>query len=400
MQFLGFLAVIFGPIMEWIYRFIPNYGWALIVFTLLVNLVLLPLRIKQQKSTARMSAFQPKMQEIQKKYAKDKARQQEELMKFQQEYGFSMTAGCMPMILNFLFIFGIIEVVYRPLKYILGVSDAVISQMVEVANSTLGQSLMVNDYRVQSTLINLVKGNGEAFSSVLGDKLADVQNFQMSFFGIDLGQTPLSSWPSVAIIIPILSVVTMIAVQVVTMKMSGQQMSGSMKAMPWIMSIMFGYIAFTIPTGFSLYYTVSNIAGFVQSLIAKRIYDPEKIKAQVEAEIEAKRAEKKKKKQVKVKSESGETVMKEVSEAELARIRLARARAIDEERYKDEEPAPKKEEAKPKPAAEEKEEKPAPQPEQAPDTAQAEPAAQESGTQTEAEEEQAPEKMPWEEDKE
>ena len=134
-----------------------------------MNLVLLPLRIKQQKSTARMSAFQPKMLEIQKKYAKDKARQQEELMKFQQEYGFSMTAGCMPMILNFLFIFGIIEVVYRPLKYILGVSDAVISQMVEVANSALGQNLLVNDYRVQSTLINLVKGNGEAFSSVLGE---------------------------------------------------------------------------------------------------------------------------------------------------------------------------------------------------------------------------------------
>ena len=44
MQVLGFLAIIFGPIMEWIYRFIPNYGWALIVFTLLVNLVLLPLR--------------------------------------------------------------------------------------------------------------------------------------------------------------------------------------------------------------------------------------------------------------------------------------------------------------------------------------------------------------------
>lgn len=195
MQFLGFLAVIFGPIMEWIYRFIPNYGWALIVFTLLVNLVLLPLRIKQQKSTARMSAFQPKMQEIQKKYAKDKARQQEELMKFQQEYGFSMTAGCMPMILNFLFIFGIIEVVYRPLKYILGVSDAVISQMVEVANSALGQNLLVNDYRVQSTLINLVKGNGEAFSSVLGDKLADVQNFQMSFFGIDLGRRRFLAGP-------------------------------------------------------------------------------------------------------------------------------------------------------------------------------------------------------------
>lgn len=395
MQVLGFLAIIFGPIMEWIYRFIPNYGWALIVFTLLVNLVLLPLRIKQQKSTARMSAFQPKMQEIQKKYAKDKNRQQEELMKFQQEYGFSMTAGCMPMALNFLFIFGIIEVVYRPLQYILGVSQDVIAQMVEIANSTLGESLVATDYRVQSALINLVKSNGEAFSSVLGDKLADVQNFQMMFFGIDLGQTPLSSWPSIAIIIPILSVVTMIIVQVITMKMSGQEMSGSMKALPWIMSIMFGYIAFTIPTGFSLYYTVSNIASFIQSLIAKRIYDPEKVKAQVEAEIEAKRAEKKKKKQVKIKSESGETVMKEVSEAELARIRLARARAIDEERYKDDEPAQKKEEEKPRAALKEKKKKPA---ENQPAEASSE--TEQSSAQAGPEDEQAPEQMPWEEEKE
>ena len=395
MQVLGFLAIIFGPIMEWIYRFIPNYGWALIVFTLLVNLVVLPLRIKQQKSTARMSAFQPKMQEIQKKYAKDKNRQQEELMKFQQEYGFSMTAGCMPMALNFLFIFGIIEVVYRPLQYILGVSQDVIAQMVEIANSTLGESLIATDYRVQSALINLVKSNGEAFSSVLGDKLADVQNFQMMFFGIDLGQTPLSSWPSIAIIIPILSVVTMIIVQVITMKMSGQEMSGSMKALPWIMSIMFGYIAFTIPTGFSLYYTVSNIASFIQSLIAKRIYDPEKVKAQVEAEIEAKRAEKKKKKQVKIKSESGETVMKEVSEAELARIRLARARAIDEERYKDDEPAQKKEEEKPKAALKEKKKKPA---ENQPAEASSE--TEQSSAQAGPEDEQAPEQMPWEEEKE
>ena len=395
MQVLGFLAIIFGPIMEWIYRFIPNYGWALIVFTLLVNLVLLPLRIKQQKSTARMSAFQPKMQEIQKKYAKDKNRQQEELMKFQQEYGFSMTAGCMPMALNFLFIFGIIEVVYRPLQYILGVSQDVIAQMVEIANSTLGESLIATDYRVHSALINLVKSNGEAFSSVLGDKLADVQNFQMMFFGIDLGQTPLSSWPSIAIIIPILSVVTMIIVQVITMKMSGQEMSGSMKALPWIMSIMFGYIAFTIPTGFSLYYTVSNIASFIQSLIAKRIYDPEKVKAQVEAEIEAKRAEKKKKKQVQRKSESGETVMKEVSEAELARIRLARARAIDEERYKDDEPAQKKEEEKPKAALKEKKKKPA---ENQPAEASSE--TEQSSAQAGPEDEQAPEQMPWEEEKE
>ena len=97
MNFLGFLAPLLGIIMEWIYKLIPSYGWTLIIFTLLTKILMFPLSVKQQKSTARMSAYQPMMQEIQKKWANDKNRQQEELMKFQQETGMSMTAGCLPM---------------------------------------------------------------------------------------------------------------------------------------------------------------------------------------------------------------------------------------------------------------------------------------------------------------
>ena len=65
MNIFGFLAPLLGWIMEWIYRFIPNYGWTMILFTLLARLLMFPLSIKQQKSTARMSAIQPMMQEIQ-----------------------------------------------------------------------------------------------------------------------------------------------------------------------------------------------------------------------------------------------------------------------------------------------------------------------------------------------
>ena len=119
------------------------------------------------------------------------------------------------------------------------------------------------------------------------------------------------------------------------MKMSGQEMQGAMKWMPWIMSLMFVYFGFTVPVGFSLYYTISNILGFVQSVILKKMYDPEKMKAQVVAEIEAKRAAKKQKKKVAVATEDGSVAEKEVSEAELARIRLAKAREIDAQRYKD-----------------------------------------------------------------
>ena len=323
--------------MEWIYRFIPNYGWTMIIFTLLTRLLMFPLSVKQQKSTARMSAFQPMMQEIQKKYANDKQRQNEEMMKLQQDAGFSMTAGCLPMAINMFVIFGVIEVVYRPLQYVLLVSKDVINEMVTLANETLGTSLDAAHYTVQNTLINLVKQNPDTFSDLLGDKLDAVVNFNFTFFGIDLSQVPSDvGLFSVAIIIPVLSVVTMILVNVVTLSMSGQQMNGTMKILPWAMSIMFGFITFTVPVGFSLYYTASNLFALVQSILLKKMYNPEKIKQQVQEEIDAKRAERKKKKQVKVTASDGAEVVKDVSQAELDRIRLERARQMEDERYKDE----------------------------------------------------------------
>ena len=336
MQIFGFLAPVLGIVMEWIYKFVGNYGWTIIIFTLLSKVLLFPLQLKQQKSTARMSAYQPMIQEIQEKYKDDKERMNEEMMKFQQESGFSMTAGCLPMILNMLVIFGMIEVVYRPLQYVLRVSADLITKCVEVANAA-GAALDAKNYMVQNQLINLIKQNPDAYSSLLGDKLEAVVNFKFSFLGIDLSLTPSEAgWLSLAVIIPVLSVVTMIAFQIYTMKASGQKMQGGMMGMTWVMSAMFGFFAFTVPVGFSLYYTASNIFGFVQTLVTKRIYDPEAVKQQIEEEIAAKRAEKKKKKQVRLKTVDGEEITKAVSQAELDRLRLEMARKMDAERYQDE----------------------------------------------------------------
>ena len=94
MGIIGFLAVPLGYVMRAIYGAVQNYGVAIILFTALVKVCLLPLTIHQQKSTAKMSVFSPMIQDIQKKYAKDQERAQEEMMKLQEEYGFSPTAGC------------------------------------------------------------------------------------------------------------------------------------------------------------------------------------------------------------------------------------------------------------------------------------------------------------------
>lgn len=328
----SFIATPLGYVMEWIYLLVQNYGWTLIIFTIVTKLAMFPLSIKQQKSSAKMAVYQPYIQEVQKKYANDKQKQQEEMMKLQQEYGISMSAGCLPMIVTMAVLFGLIEVIYSPLRYIFHIGADSISQAFSAINLT--QTAI----GAQNALMLAVKENPANFIQFFGDKTDAIANFNFNFFGIDLSVVPKFGLDIVAImsiIIPILSIVTMIASQIIVQKMSGQEMKGMMKWLPWIMSLMFVSYGFTVPVGFSLYYTMSNVLMLVQSIVLKRMYDPEKMKADFAAEVERKKSEKKQKKQVVIKQADGKEEVKSVNEAELLRIRLAKAREIDEERYKE-----------------------------------------------------------------
>ena len=156
-----------GYVMEWIYKLIPNYGWDIILFTLLITVIKIPLQLNQQKSMARMSAFQPMVAEIQKKYRDKPEKQQEELMKLQ-EQGYKPTAGCMPMLVNVLVMFGVIEVVYRPLQRIFHIgADAltaavIVSLIMGLASSAIlfgvgtAIALVVNypDQKIQRKVIS------------------------------------------------------------------------------------------------------------------------------------------------------------------------------------------------------------------------------------------------------
>ena len=98
MNFMYFLAILIGPLVKILYSFIGNYAVTMVVATLLLKLLLFPLSIHQQKSSAKMAVFQPLMNEIQQKYKNDPQKQQEELMKLQQEHGFNPMGGCLPML--------------------------------------------------------------------------------------------------------------------------------------------------------------------------------------------------------------------------------------------------------------------------------------------------------------
>ncbi|WP_418718100.1 YidC/Oxa1 family membrane protein insertase [Candidatus Allofournierella merdipullorum] len=336
MGFLGFLGTPLGYVLQWMYDLFGSYGWALIVFTVAVRLLSFPLQIGQQKNTARMAAYRPMIEEIQKKYAKDREKQNEELMRLQQEYGYNPTAGCLPMFVNFFIMFGVIEAVYYPLQHILHISKDVLTQIAGILDMTY-------TYTTNTAIIQMVqKGTlpAEASALLTPEQLENIKNFNVMFMGMDLTVKPELAF-NILLLFPVLSVVTMALSNIIMMKSSGQELQGSMKWMPWMMSLMFVWIAFTVPVAFSLYYTVSNVLMLITSMITRKMYDPEKMKAQVAAEIEEKKKAKKAKKQVKVVDEkTGEEKLKEVTEAEMNRLRIERARAIDAELYKDERTTP------------------------------------------------------------
>lgn len=135
-----------GYILYFIYEFIcSNVGVAIIIFTFIVKLVLLPIYIKQQKSTAKSSVFQPKVMEIQQKYRNNQQKQQEELMKLQQQ-GYKPYSGCLPMLLSFLILFGVIDVVYKPMTHIVHLNDEAIEGMVQTSYSVEIASFFTEQY--------------------------------------------------------------------------------------------------------------------------------------------------------------------------------------------------------------------------------------------------------------
>ena len=333
MNFFYILSGPLGYVMEWIYKLLPSYGWDIIIFTLLINIVKIPLQLSQQKSMAKMSAFQPMMMEIQTKYKDKPEKQQEEMLKLQQDYGYNPTAGCMPMLLNFLVMFGVIGVVYNPLERIFHISAAALTAAGEALTASgVAFTAITRDTNI---IAQVVAGNGGVLGCFSAEQIATITEFSqhMNFLGIDLTRIPKLGL-SLDIVLPLLSVITMLLSTHISMKASGQEMQGSMKLTMYMMPLMYVFFCFTVPSAFSLYYVVSNILMTVQSLLMKKIYDPEKMKAEVAAEMAARKKEQKrgvKSTTIKVTDEkTGEVVEKNISARERNKRRLEYARKLDE----------------------------------------------------------------------
>ena len=115
---MGILAKPLGFLLSWLYEIIGSYGIALIVVTVIVKLCLYPVYAKSIKSTMKMTEVQPKIQEIQQKYAKDRELMNEKITELYKEEGVSMYGGCLPMVVQMIVIMGLFALLRNPMAYI------------------------------------------------------------------------------------------------------------------------------------------------------------------------------------------------------------------------------------------------------------------------------------------
>ena len=309
-----------GFIINFIYGFVQNYGWSIILFTVIVKMILLPLNIRSQKAMKKQQKIQPYLTELQKKYANDKEKLQTEMMKLYRENNVSMTGGCLPLLIQFPILIGFYQVIRRPITYLAGVTDWKLPEVVDKVTN-LKETVMAQFPNLIGNLGNYSVENFEKngqielaswASKVNGAEDAWAINFD--FFGLDLSDVPSKAinalnsllngqaveWGVLLLLsIPVLAVLTSwLSMKITQMQQpkgqDGQAPANDMsKSMNLMMPLMTGFFTFTLPSGMGVYWIVSNIAQIAQQIILNRILDNK------EDEIDVKLPEKNRKKRKK-----------------------------------------------------------------------------------------------------
>ena len=360
-----YICVPFAWLVRLFYNLTNSYGVALILFTLVIKLIMLPFQMKSKKSMMRMSRVSGQMQELQKRYAKNQAKLQEEMQKLYEEEGVNPMSGCLWSFLPFPILIALYSIIRQPITHFMMLPESAVETLIQTATNAgvnmanivqldkAGAAIVKNGVTQLSAYgqINLVKAVQEMGLSTPDGWF----NVNYKFLGLDLTATPWEyvksftfTWAVIGVIlIPILAGLSQFVFSKLTMKTQPQADAAggaSMKSMMYMMPLMYLFFCFTVPCAFSLYYVISNVIMTVQTQVMRKIYDPEKVKEEVMAEIAAHRKEQKrgvKSTTLKVKDEkTGEIVEKNVSASEMNKRRLEYARQLDEEKYKDERTVP------------------------------------------------------------
>lgn len=253
----------FGYVMRWIYMVVGNYALSLFLFALLVKVLMLPLTFKQKRSALEMQRINPMIQKIQKTYARDQRRMQEEMQNLYDREGVSPMSGCGTMLLIFPIMIGLYGVIIQPLTYFMQLTGDQIAQIAELLNYQIG-----GNYHYQIELATLIYENFDKVAHVAGN----LMQVNFSLGPISMAAKPTFSQVSVLWLLPIVSGATSYLMSWLQQKMnpmqqSNPQMQGSNKMMMLMMPLMSIWFGFMLPVGLTWYWICNNVLATVQEVL-------------------------------------------------------------------------------------------------------------------------------------
>ena len=282
----SFIALPLGFVMEWCYSFIRNYGIAIIVFTLITKIILLPLSVWVQNNSIKMVKMQPEINRIKVKFFGDADTIADEESKLYKKNKYNPLASLVPLIAQIVLLMGVVAVIYNPFNYLFHLPENLIAAINGVASEISGVATEVSS--IQLTAIECIK-NPEYFSQftalaadfqgvdVVGI-LEDIKNFDLMFLGINLSHNPSVVW-GVTVAVPVVAGLSSYVLCVAQNKSNVLQAEQS-KASQWgMLALSVGlslYLGFFVPAGIALYWVASNLLAIVQLYALNAAIPPKK----------------------------------------------------------------------------------------------------------------------------
>ncbi len=294
-----YICIPFAWILRAFYNLTGSYGWALILFTLVVKLVLLPFQLKSKKSMLRMNRFQPKMKEIQEKYANNQQKMNEELQLLYAQEGINPMSGCLWSLLPFPIIIALYSIIRQPLSRFMLLSADKIAQVREIAAAAGYVAEQTNgraSFYEEIQLAKFINDNFAGFSGIEG-----VFRVDYSFLGLDLTVVPQTVWKSVTtggwaviglVLIPVISAA--LSYFQSKLAMAGGKKNDEQKAddpaartsrsMMLMMPVMSLWIGFTLPAALGVYWIANSVFQILQDGVLNKFFSEQMEREETEKE--------------------------------------------------------------------------------------------------------------------
>ena len=275
---LSWIAAALGLVIRPCYRLTGNYALAILLFVLISKVILLPLSIWVQKNSIKLVKMQPEVNWLNVHHFGDTEYIAEEHAKINKKYHYNVWVGLIPIFIQFVLLLGMVQVIYNPLRYVLGIDSATIASIESIASEISGMS--VNENAIQLTAVDLIQGGeyAEKFASIDGDVLSLISSLKMTLFGLSLALLPIKKL-GIALIFPALAAGSSWLLCYTQNKSQVLQSEQSNWNKYGVMAFSVGlslYLGFGVPAGIAYYWTLSNLAAIAQMYLLNIAINPKK----------------------------------------------------------------------------------------------------------------------------